>query len=70
MHGIYTYIPKTNHVPREYSVAAILSLLYGMTNRCNNVQCDLFLCKSTLHVSGGTHAHHQEYRSNCIYSHW
>ena len=27
-------------------------------------------CKSTLHVSGGTHAHHQEYRSNCIYSHW
>ena len=33
-------------------------------------QCavSLFLCKSTLHVSGGTHAHHQEYRSNCIYS--
>ena len=22
--GIYTYIPKTNHVCREYSVAAIL----------------------------------------------
>ena len=35
-------------------------------------QCavSLFLWKSTLHVSGGTHAHHQEYRSNCIYSHW
>ena len=35
-------------------------------------QCavSLFLCKSTLHVPGGTHAHHQEYRSNCIYSHW
>jgi len=28
MQGIYTYIPETNHVPREYSVAAILSLLY------------------------------------------
>ena len=29
MQGIYTYtyIPETNHVPREYSVAAILSLL-------------------------------------------
>ena len=29
-------------------------------------QCavSLFFCKSTLHVSGGTHAHHQEYRSN------
>jgi len=28
MHGIYTYIPETNHVPREYSVAAILLLLF------------------------------------------
>jgi len=27
MQGIYTYIPETNHVPREYSVAAILLLL-------------------------------------------
>jgi len=26
MQGIYTYIPETNHVPREYSVSAILSL--------------------------------------------
>jgi hypothetical protein len=22
--GIYTYIPETNHVPREYNVAAVL----------------------------------------------
>ena len=28
------------------------------------------LCKSTLHVSGGTHVHHQEYNFNCINSHW
>jgi hypothetical protein len=28
MHGIYTYIPETNCIPREYSVAAILSLLF------------------------------------------
>jgi hypothetical protein len=27
MQGIYTYIPETNHVPKEYSVAAVLSLL-------------------------------------------
>ena len=27
-------------------------IFYGMTNWCNNVQWDLFLCKSTLHVSG------------------
>jgi len=26
MQGIYTYIPKTNYVPREYSVAGILLL--------------------------------------------
>ena len=28
MHGIYTYIPETNYVPREHSVAAILLLLF------------------------------------------
>ena len=28
MQGIYTYIPETNHVPREYSVSAILSLQF------------------------------------------
>jgi hypothetical protein len=28
MQGIYTYIPETNHDPKEYNVAAILSLLF------------------------------------------
>jgi len=28
MQGIYTYIPETDYVPREYSVAAILLLLF------------------------------------------
>ena len=28
MQGIYTYIPETNYAPREYSVAAILLLLF------------------------------------------
>ena len=28
MQGIYTYIPQTNYVPREYSVAAILVFLF------------------------------------------
>jgi hypothetical protein len=28
MQGIYIYIPETNHVPREYSVAAILLFLF------------------------------------------
>jgi hypothetical protein len=28
MQGIYTYIPETNHDPKEYIVAAILSLLF------------------------------------------
>ena len=33
MQGIFTYIPETNHVPREYSVSAILSLLF-MVSTC------------------------------------
>jgi hypothetical protein len=28
MQGIYTNIPETNNVPKEYNVAAILSLLF------------------------------------------
>jgi len=28
MQSIYTYIPETNYVPREYNVAAILLLLF------------------------------------------
>ena len=28
MQGIYNYIPETNYVPREYSVAAVLFLLF------------------------------------------
>ena len=28
MQGSHTYIPETNHVPRGYIVAAILSLLF------------------------------------------
>ena len=28
MQGIYTYIPETNYFPREYSVAAVLLLLF------------------------------------------
>ena len=28
MQGSCTYIPETNHVPREYNVAAILSFLF------------------------------------------
>ena len=28
MQGIHTHTPETNHVPREYTVAVILSLLF------------------------------------------
>jgi uncharacterized paraquat-inducible protein A len=28
MQGIYTYIPETNHIPREYIIAAVLLLLF------------------------------------------
>jgi len=33
MQGIYSYIPETNYVPREYSVAAILLLLFMVLYR-------------------------------------
>jgi hypothetical protein len=32
MQGIYTYIPETNNVTREYIVAAILLLLFMVPN--------------------------------------
>jgi hypothetical protein len=47
MQGIYTYIPETNNVPREYIVAAILLLLlwellenrvYNKPNGCSHHQ--------------------------------
>jgi hypothetical protein len=28
MQGIYTYIPETNNVSKEYNVASVLSLLF------------------------------------------
>ena len=28
MQGIYTHIPESNYVPREYGVAAVLLLLF------------------------------------------
>jgi hypothetical protein len=31
MHGIYTHVPETNPVPKQYNVAAILSLLFMVT---------------------------------------
>jgi hypothetical protein len=30
MQGIYSYIPETNHAPREHCVATILMLLFMM----------------------------------------
>jgi hypothetical protein len=37
MLGIYTYIPEKNHVPKEYNVAAILSLLFVVPISLNPV---------------------------------
>jgi len=44
MQGIYTYIPVTNYVPREYNVAAILLLLFMMLiSLVNSVESIVFL---------------------------
>jgi len=37
MQGIFTYIPETNYIPREYSVAAILLLLFMVLIRLVSV---------------------------------
>jgi hypothetical protein len=47
MHGIYTYIPETNHVPREQRVAAILVLLFLVRISLVPVLTPLYLYVST-----------------------
>ena len=48
MHGIYTYIPETNYVPKEYSVAAILLLLFMVLISLGPVLNLLYFYISTL----------------------
>ena len=45
--GIYTYIPETNYVPREYSVATILLLLFMVIISLVPVLNLLYFYKST-----------------------
>ena len=42
MLGIYTYIPETNFIPREYSVAVIL-LLLGAYIVCSSIESIVLL---------------------------
>jgi len=44
MQGVYTYIPETNYVPREYSVAAILLLLFMVLISLVSVFNLLYFC--------------------------
>jgi len=48
MQGIYTYIPVTNYVPREHSVAAILLLLFMVLISLVSVLNLLYFYISTL----------------------
>ena len=47
MQGIYTYIPETNYVPKEYSVAAILLLLFMVRTSLVSVLNPLYFYIST-----------------------
>ena len=47
MQGIYTYIPETNHVPREHCVAAILMLLFMVRRLLVPALTQLYLYVST-----------------------
>jgi hypothetical protein len=47
MQGIYTYIPETNHVPREHCVATILVLLFTVFKSLVPALTPLYLYVST-----------------------
>jgi hypothetical protein len=47
MQGIYTYIPETNHVPREHRVASILVLLFMVLTSLVHALTPLYLYVST-----------------------
>ena len=55
MQGIYTYIPATNHVPREYSVSAILSLLFMVPISLVPALALLYFYVSTFRSMGPCH---------------
>jgi hypothetical protein len=39
MQGIHNYIPETNHVPRQYSVAAVLQVtIHSVCNTISSVK--------------------------------
>ena len=50
MQGIYTYIPETNYVPLEYSVAAILLLLFMVLISLVSVLNLLYFYTSTFQI--------------------
>ena len=50
MQGIYTYIPETNCVPREYNVAAILLLLFMVLISLVSVLNLLYFYNSTSRI--------------------
>jgi len=52
MQDIYTYIPETKYVPREYSVAAILLLLFMVLISLVSVLNRLFIIIIIIIVSG------------------
>ena len=47
MQGIHTHIPETNPIPRGYTVAAILSLLFMVPLSLVPALALLFFCIST-----------------------
>ena len=50
MQSIHTYIPETNHVPREHCVAAILVLLFMVLISLVPALTPLYLYVSTSEV--------------------
>jgi hypothetical protein len=41
MQGIYTYIPETNHVPKQYNVAAIIIIIIIIISSSSSISIQL-----------------------------
>jgi len=55
MQVIYTYVPETNYIPREYSVVAVLLLLFmvliSLVSVLNLLYFYISICRSMCAVS-------------------
>ena len=78
MQDIYTYIPETNSIPREYSVAGILLLLFLFSSSSSSPLCRVFILiflrqtmslgNTVLQVFCCCYFHHHHHHHHLLYA--